>query len=67
MEIILNMKDFLFVDAPGKYIKGFGIYGNPEHNVNNDMSKCPIIFLDIFETTFIVFAPVFFARICKYV
>ena len=61
------MKDFLFVDAPGKYmnpiilqkLKGFGIYGNPEHNVNNDMSKCPIIFLDIFETTFIVFAPVF--------
>ena len=39
VEIILNMKDFLFVDAPGKYVnpiilqklKDFCFYGNPEH------------------------------------
>ena len=67
VEIILNMKDFLFVDAPGKYVnpiilqklKAFRFYGNPEHNVNSDMSKRPIIFLDIFWKTFIAFAPVF--------
>ena len=42
MEIILNMKDFLFVNMNPiilQKLKGFGIYGNPEHNVNNDMSE----------------------------
>ena len=75
MEIFFEYERLLFVDAPGKYmnpiilqkLKGFGIYGNPDHNVNNDMSKCPIIFLDILGNNIYLFAPVFFARICKYV
>ena len=68
MEIILNMKDFLFVDAPGKYmnpiilqkLKGFGIYGNPEHNVNNDMSEMSNHFSGYLRKQHLLFLLLFF-------
>ena len=39
MEIILNMKDFLFVNMNPIILQKVKGFGNPEHNVNNDMSE----------------------------